>query len=98
MHFGVDVQNPALVVDGPRWVSTKAAFAFHALMPSAYTQLAVETVRAARSAGGWASGVFEGTGRSTGSANINTAAVVMSSALYTRLGHALIQRSPATAK
>jgi hypothetical protein len=93
-QFGVDVQDARLVVDGPRWVSAKAAFALHALMPGWYTQLAVDSVRGARGAGGWASGVYEGSGRSTGTANINTAAVIMTAALYARLGHPLIRRSP----
>jgi hypothetical protein len=92
LQFGIDVQDPRTVVDGPRWVSTKAAFALHALMPTWYTQLAIETVRPSRAAGGWGSGVYEGSGQTTGTANINTAAVVMTAAVYDRLGHPLLQR------
>ena len=67
----------------PRWVSAKAAYAWHALMPDAYTWRAVEAVSAARDARtGWSSGVYEGSGRATGSHNINTAAVVLEAAVY----------------
>jgi hypothetical protein len=76
----------------PRTVSTKAAFAWHALLPSAYTWQAVQTVSAAAGPGGWGSGVFEAdTGRSTGAENINTAAVVLESALYYMRGRPLIE-------
>lgn len=88
-QFAIDVKNPKAVVDGPRWISAKAAFGFHALMPSAYTQLALAKVAPARSGVGWASGVFEADGKSTGTENINTAAVVLSSALYHMRGRAL---------
>jgi hypothetical protein len=94
-QFGIDVQIPGAVADGPRWISTKAAFAFHALMPSGYTQLAADTVRPARSARGWGSGVYEADGRSTGTENINTAAVVLTSALYEQRGRPLLDRTAA---
>jgi len=79
--FGVDVQNPGAVVDGPRWVSAKAAFAWHVLRPSAYTDLAVRTVSRARGPVGWGSGVYEGSHEPTGAPNINTAAVILTAAL-----------------
>ena len=76
----------------PRTVSTKAAFGWHALLPSAYTWRAVQTVSAAASDGGWGSGVFEAEpGRSTGAENVNTAAVVLESALYYMRGRPLIE-------
>ena len=76
----------------PRTVSTKAAFGWHALLPSAYTWRAVQTVSAAAGAGGWGSGVYEAEpGRSTGAENINTAAVVLESALYYMRGRPLIE-------
>ncbi len=72
--FGVDVQTPGAFVNEPRWVSAKAAFAWHALLPRPYTRLAMRTVEPARTAAGWGSGVFEGTGRAPGSRHGKTAA------------------------
>ncbi|MBA3949777.1 MAG: DUF3131 domain-containing protein, partial [Acidobacteria bacterium] len=70
--------------------STKAAFGWHALAPSAYTLRAIRTVRPAAGPNGWASGVYE-RGGSTNVPNINTAAVVLEAALYARLGRPLLQ-------
>jgi hypothetical protein len=76
----------------PRTVSTKAAFAWHALLPSAYTWQAVRTVSAAAGPGGWGSGVYEAdVARSTGAENVNTAAVVLESALFYMRGRPLIE-------
>jgi hypothetical protein len=88
--FGVDVQTPGAFVSEPRWVSAKAAYAWHALLPRPYTRLAMQTVAPARTAAGWGSGVFERTGRSTGSLNINTAAVILTAALVERRGQPVI--------
>lgn len=88
--FGLDVQAPRAVVDGPRWISTKAAFGWHALAPSAYTLRAIRRVRPAAGPSGWASGVYERDG-STNVPNINTTAVVLEAALYARLGRPLLQ-------
>ncbi|MDO8680167.1 MAG: DUF3131 domain-containing protein [Acidobacteriota bacterium] len=88
--FGVDVQRRGAFVDEPRWVSAKAAFAWHALLPRQYTRLAMQTVQPAQTAAGWGSGVFEGTGKSTGALNINTAAVILTAALYERRGQPII--------
>jgi hypothetical protein len=86
----VDAQASMQGVAAPRWVSTKAAFAWHALHPSEYTRSVVGAVSAAHSAApAWNSGIFEGSARLTGGANINTAAVILESALYRRLGHRL---------
>lgn len=79
--FGIDVQDRRAVVDGPRWVSAKAAFAWHVLRPSAYTDLTVQAVSRARGAAGWSSGVYEGSHAPTGAPNINTAAVILTAAL-----------------
>ena len=87
--FGVDVQRPGAYVDGPRWVSAKAAFAWHALLPRPYTRLAIDAVAPARTAAGWESGVFEGTGRPTGSLNVNTAAVILAAAVVHLRGQPL---------
>jgi hypothetical protein len=87
--FVIDVQRQAKV-NRPRWVSTKAAFAWHALMPGDYTRLVVDHVRAkARVGGEWGSGVLEN-GRPTGHPNLNTAAVVLEAAAYRKLGRPFI--------
>ena len=88
--FGLDVQAPGVFVDRPRWVSTKAAFGWHALSPTAYTRRAVQAVQPAAGPNGWASGVYE-RGGSTNVPNINTAAVVLEAALYERLGRPLLK-------
>jgi ankyrin repeat protein len=84
--FALDVQDPRGFVEQPRWFSTKAAFAWDALSPSAYTALAVRAAAPARTAAGWGSGVYEGTATSTGSLNVNTAAVVLEAALLKARG------------
>lgn len=91
-QFSIDVQDARAVVDGPRWMSTKAAFGWHALTPSAYTRRALKAVAPARGAQGWASGVYENSTRSTGTLNVNTAAVVMSAALYALRGEPMLER------
>jgi hypothetical protein len=88
--FGVDVQARTAFVNEPRWVSAKAAFAWHALLPRPYTRLAIQTVQPAQTAAGWEAGVFEGTRSSTGTLNINTAAVILTAALVERRGQPLI--------
>ena len=81
--FVIDISSPGNERTEPRWVSTKAAFGWHALMPNEYTALALEHVNAAHDARrGWASGVFEGSGKSTQTFDINTAAVLLEIAAY----------------
>lgn len=70
----------------PRTVSTKGAFGWHALLPSAYTWLAVQKVAGARTPRGWGAGVFEESGRISGGENVNTAAVILEATLFTRRG------------
>lgn len=89
--FVIDVADPGKTLDKPRWVSTKTAFAWHALVGSAYTALAVQTVLKGTGRGGLASGVYEKSTRSTGSHDINTAAVVLEAAAYARLKRPLIR-------
>ena len=88
--FVIETHDPGDRRSGPRWVSTKNAFGWNALLPDDYTDLAVRTVQAARSPAGWASGVFEGTRRSTGTHDINTAALILEAALYVRTQRPLI--------
>ena len=81
--FSIDVSTPGKTLDGPRWVSTKAAFGWNAIMPSDYTKKAVDFVAAANDPKkGWASGVMEDTKKSTNSWDINTAAVLLEVAHY----------------
>jgi hypothetical protein len=72
--------------EGPRWVSAKGAYAWHSLMPSAYTWSAIGAVEPARSAAGWSSGVYEENGKSTEVRNLNTAGVILQAALYREQG------------
>ena len=80
--FMVEGPGDNKVVERPRWVSTKAAFGWNAVLPNTYTQLLLTTVRPAGTAAGWGSGVYEGTQRPTGVPSLNTAALIMESALY----------------
>jgi Protein of unknown function (DUF3131) len=74
-----------------RWVSAKAAFAWHALYPSAYTWLALQTVKGAETPNaGWSAGVYERSKVRVQSHNLNTAAVILESAAYFMRGCPLI--------
>jgi Protein of unknown function (DUF3131) len=77
--------------DNPRWISTKAAFGWNAVLPNAYTQLVLRTVEPAGTSAGWGSGVYEKTLRAAGEPSLNTAAVIMESALYKIRGKPLLQ-------
>jgi hypothetical protein len=90
-EFAPDVQDAAAFVDGPRWVSTKAAFAWRVLFPSAYTAKVLEAVLPSRTPTGWGSGVYEGETRSTGTANVNTDAVILEAALFRKRGAPLME-------
>lgn len=78
------------IVPNPRWVSAKAAFGWNAVLPNAYTQLLVRTVRPAGTPDGWGSGVYEDTLRPTGVPSLNTAALIMESALYKTRGRPIL--------
>lgn len=82
--FAVNALTSRRPLDSPRWVSTKAAFGWHALHPGPYTWRVVGEIapRAGDPRLGWSSGVFERSLEPTGSQNINTAAVVLEAALY----------------
>lgn len=83
----------------PRWVSAKAAFGYHALVPGDYTWRALKALGAGeRSGAGWTAGVYEGTRDGTRLFNMNTTAVVLESAAYFARGCPLIvQTCPARA-
>ncbi|CAA9369758.1 MAG: Permease of the drug/metabolite transporter (DMT) superfamily [uncultured Gemmatimonadetes bacterium] len=90
--FVVGVQGTNVILDEPRWISAKAAVAWHALLPSPYTRLGIDAVAPARHpTKGWSSGVYESTRAPTGSENINTAAVVLQAALFAESGRPLVQ-------
>lgn len=83
--FTIEVQRPVRV-NSPRWLSTKAAFSWHALLPGDYTQRVLQEVRArAMVHDVWGAGVMEN-GRATGNPNLNTAAVVLEAAAYRKVG------------
>lgn len=91
--FVVEGPDHGSVVASPRWVSTKAAFAWHALLPSDYTLRAFNAVQpAAISGDGWGAGVYEGSLQPTGYASLNTAALVLESALYHQRGQAFLSQ------
>ena len=92
--FVIETHDPGQRRTVPRWVSTKNAFGWNALLPDDYTDLAWRTVQEARDGYGWASGVFEQSGRSTRTHDINTAAIILESAVYVRLGAPLIRANP----
>lgn len=77
--FIVDLAETGKFLDSPRWVSTKGAFGWHAVLPSDYTRKALDFVKAGAvdPKRGWASGVYEDTGKSTRTFDINTAAVLL---------------------
>lgn len=97
--FVIDISSPGKELDSPRWVSTKGAFGWHAIMPTEYTQTAVAHVAKAKDPQrGYASGIFEKTGESTNTFDINTAAVLMEVAYYQlRGGRPLIEPGAAPA-
>ncbi|MFL5594980.1 MAG: DUF3131 domain-containing protein [Gemmatimonadaceae bacterium] len=90
--FVVEPPGEGKVLDQPRWVSAKAAFAWNALMPSDYTRLLLATVRPAATTAGWGAGVYERTARPTGIPSLNTAALIMESALYKIRGRPILSR------
>ena len=92
--FVINIHTPGVDLDGPRWMSTKAAFSWLALLPNEYTWRAAQAVRPALDAkSGWATGVFEGTNRSTDTYSLNTAALILEAALYRKTGKPLIAQA-----
>ena len=86
--FVVEGPDKGTVVQNPRWVSSKAAFAWRALFPTDYTLRTFNAVQAAAIPGdGWGAGVYESTLRATGYTSLNTAGVILEAALYQKLGH-----------
>ena len=93
-EFVINVHTPGVELTEPRWVSTKATFAWHALLPSKYSWQAMETVAVALDEkSGWATGVYEGSGKSTQTYSLNTAAIILEAALYRKTGKPLLLQS-----
>jgi hypothetical protein len=89
--FVVEGPVQGTFVERPRWVSAKAAFAWRSLMPSSFTDAAVQVVRAAAIPGrGWGAGVYED-GTPTGEANLNTAGMILEALAYRRSGRPFLQ-------
>lgn len=89
--FVVDGPGPNSRVDGPRWVSAKAAFGWQALVPTPYTTAALKAVQPAAIPGiGWGAGVYERTLRPTGEPSLNTAALILEAAAYKMRGRPFI--------
>jgi hypothetical protein len=92
--FVVEGPGMGTVVDKPRWISAKAAFAWRALMPTDYTLKAFTAVQPAAIDGkGWGAGVYEDTLQPTGEASLNTAGVILEAALYQKLGSSFISEA-----
>lgn len=81
--FVVGMATPGKERDRPRWVSTKGAYGWDAILPSDYTRSAVKAVAPAMDPKlGWSSGIYESNGQSTKTVDINTSAVLLEIALY----------------
>lgn len=92
--FVINIHSPGVDLNEPRWISTKAAFGWHALLPSSYTWQAVQAVKPALDPKvGWASGVYETSNKSTETYTLNTAAIILESALYRKTGKPLIEQA-----
>jgi hypothetical protein len=88
--FVVDVAEPGKSLDGPRWISTKAAFGWHTLVGNDYTRAVLQEIGKAKVNSAWSSGIFEKTHEPTRAFDINTTAVVLEAALYRKLGRPLL--------
>ncbi len=95
--FVIDVADPGKSLDKPRWVSTKAAFAWHALLPGRYTAIALKRVEKAKTSAGWSSGVFEQNGKPTYTYDVNTAAIILEAAAVRQRGRPLLEVSTSAA-
>ena len=87
------VEGPPMgtYVDKPRWISSKAAFAWRVLFPTDYTLTALNAVQSAAIPDqGWGAGVYEDTKQPTGDASLNTAGMILEAVLYRKLGHSFL--------
>jgi hypothetical protein len=89
--FAIDAQGSMRGVVVRPWLSTKAAFAWHATAPSEYTRAVLHAVVAGQQRErDWGAGILEGNGAPTGGANVNTAAIILEAALHRRIGGRLL--------
>jgi hypothetical protein len=92
--FAVAGPDASTFVDSPRWVSSKAAFAWRALFPTDYALKVLNAVQPAAIPGdGWGAGVYEGSLAPTGIASLNTSGVILESALYHQKGAPFLDES-----
>jgi hypothetical protein len=90
--WSVEAPN-GTVVQTPRWISTKATFAWRAMFTTDYTWRVFTAVQPAAIYGdGWGAGVYEGSLAATGYATLNTAGMVLESALYRFRGRSMISQ------
>lgn len=90
--FVVETSDPGKPLEGPRWMSTKTVFGWHALAPSGYTRRGVEAIqKAASEKRGWSSGLLEKGNAPSYTFDINTAAVILEAAAYASTGRPLAQ-------
>jgi len=81
--FPVEGPISGTYVSGPRWVSSKAAFGYRAIMPTEYTRTVFDAIQTSGIVGsGWGAGVYEDTLQPTGEPSLNTNAMILESALY----------------
>ncbi|MDQ6771183.1 MAG: DUF3131 domain-containing protein [Gemmatimonadota bacterium] len=88
--FTIEGPGDKKYVERPRWISTKAAFGWNAVLPSPYTQFVLKAVQPAVTPIGWGAGVYEVTLKPTGVPSLNTAALIMESALYKIRGRPIL--------
>lgn len=95
--FVIDLVTGNANLDEPRWVSTKGALGWHAIMPNEYTKKALDLVvsKARDSNGRWASGIFEKTGESSHAYDINTASILLEISAYQLRGRVPLMKQAA---
>jgi hypothetical protein len=79
-EFSIDVQDPDAGGQPPAMGQHQSGV-WMARAPAQRVYQQRRCCRAARTSGGWASGVYEGTMQSTGTLNVNTTAGVMTAAV-----------------
>ena len=82
----VALSSEGATLPGLQTFSVKAAFAWHALLRTAYTAQLVEKAAALKTPDGWYAGAYESDGQPNKSINCNTNAVVLESLAYIAAG------------
>jgi uncharacterized protein DUF3131 len=92
--FVVEGPDKGSYVPSPKWVSSKAAFAWRALFPTDYTSKTFNAVQPAAIPGdGWGAGVYEGSLNTTGYTSLNTAGVILEAAAYRKRGQPFLSQA-----